>query len=161
MWELGSKLSLEESKGCSSRTGVENGIAIERVAATTTHNLLHLLVALEMDKDAAVLEHAATMALARLAESLRLRSKSTHYRFLRDESCRAAACCRAFLVFVSLLKKVVDEEGAGGSAGGGLPPSLAGRLKEETDAVAAASAGLPEERAAVLRDIAAAVEGRW
>ncbi|CAN0312730.1 unnamed protein product, partial [Ectocarpus sp. 12 AP-2014] len=159
MWELGSKLSLEESKGCSSRTVVENGIAIERVAATTTHNLLHLLVALEMDKDAAVLEHAATMALARLAESLR--SKSTHYRFLRNESRRAAACCRAFLVFVSLLKKVVDEEGAGGSAEGGLPPSLAGRLKEETDAVAAASAGLLEERAAVLRDIAAAVEGRW
>ncbi|CAN0333979.1 unnamed protein product, partial [Ectocarpus sp. 8 AP-2014] len=159
MWELGSELSLGESNGCSSTTVVENGIAIERVAATTTHNLLHLLVALEMDKDAAVLEHAATVALARLAESLR--SKSTHYRFLRDESRRAAACCRAFLVFVSLLKKVVDEEGAGGSAGGGLPPSLAGRLKEETDAVAAASAGLPEERAAVLRDIAAAVEGRW
>ncbi|CAM9448100.1 unnamed protein product, partial [Ectocarpus sp. 4 AP-2014] len=44
MWELGSALSLEESEGSSSsRTVVKNGIAIERVAATTTHNLLHLL----------------------------------------------------------------------------------------------------------------------
>ncbi|CAB1114940.1 unnamed protein product [Ectocarpus sp. CCAP 1310/34] len=106
MWELGSELSLGESEGCGKRTVVKNGIAIERVAANTTHNLLHLVVALEMDKNAAVLEHAATVAPARLAESLR--SKSTHYRFLRDESRRAAACCRAFLVFVSLLKKVVD-----------------------------------------------------
>lgn len=160
MWELGgSKLSIEEAESevCSSSAVVKNGITIERVAATTTHNLLHLLVALEMDKDAAVLEVAATVALARLAESLR--SKSTHYRFLRNESRRAAACCRAFLVFVSLLKKMVDKDGTGGSARG-LPPSVAGRLKEETDAVAA-SAGLPEERAAVLRDITAAVEGRW
>lgn len=81
------------------------------------------------------------------------------YRFLRDESRRAAACCRAFLVFASLLQKMVDKDRAGGSPGG-LPPSLAGRLKEETDEVAA-SAGAPEERAAVLRDICAAVEGRW
>ncbi|CAM9916802.1 unnamed protein product, partial [Ectocarpus fasciculatus] len=158
MWELGSEMSDEESEGCGSRsTVVDNGIAIERVATTTTHNLLHLLVALEMDKDAAVLEPAAMVALARLVESLR--SKSTDYRFLRDESRRAAACCRAFLVFASLLQKMVDKDRAGGNPAG-LPPSLAGRLKEETDEVAA-SAGVPEERAAVLRDISAAVEGRW
>lgn len=129
---------------------VDNGIVIEQVAVATTHNLLHLLVALGMDKDAALLDTAASVALSRLVE--RLRSMNTDYRFLRDESRRAAAACRAFLVFVSLLKKEV--------VGGG--DVFVTRLNEDAAALttAAAQGKFPSERATVLRDILVALEGQ-
>ncbi len=132
------------------RSTVDNGIVIERVAVATTHNLLHLLVALEMDKDAAVLEAAASATLSRLVE--RLRSRSSNYKFLRDESRRAAAACRAFLVFVSLLKKRV----------GGWGDVFVTRLREHAAALttAAAQRKLPLERATVLHDILVVLEGQ-
>lgn len=135
------------------RSVVANGVAFERVAVSTTHNLLCLLVTLGLDRDA---------ALKRLVEGLR--SKSTRHGFLRDESRRSAAACRAFLVFVSLLKRMKENTATGSNNGNtdmeeeekegverekGVPASLLERLKEEA-ASAAAAAELPEERAGVL-----------
>lgn len=117
------------------------------------HNLLRLLVALGMDEDAALLETTAGVVLERLAKGLSL--KSTQYKFLRDESRRAAAACRAFLVFLSLLNKNssihtssisnTEEEEVGG--GTGVPGSLLERRKKDA---AAAGGALREERMAVL-----------
>lgn len=139
---------------------VNNGIAVELVAVSTTHNLLHLLVALEMDQDAILLETAAAAALERLVETLRF--KGSYYTTLRDRARRAAAACRAFLVFVSLLqrKKTSIRNGKEGLGVGEeeVSRSPVTRLKQKATA---AEAGLPEERAGVLRDIIYAVEGRW
>lgn len=147
------------------RSVVENGIIIERVAVTTTHNLLRLLVALGMDDDAELLEAAAGVALARVIAGLQ--SKSRHYKFLRDESRRSANACRAFMVLVSLLLK---------KSGGELPQALLASLRENSSAAGAgAGAGsvdgagtgattkmsrLSEEKALVLRGILSVVEGR-
>eukprot|EP00903_Cladosiphon_okamuranus_P022892 g21084.t1 len=150
------------------RSVLANGIAIERVAVSTTHHLLHLLVGLGLDRDAALLEVAAGVPLSRLVKGLR--SKSTRHAFPLDESRRSAAARRAFLVFASLLKKMEkkknaatgnnsmkeEEEEVGG--GEGLPASLLEHLKQEV-ASAATAADLPEERAAVLRDLVFALEG--
>lgn len=140
------------------RNVVENGIIIERVAVTTTHNLLRLLVAMGMDKDAELLETAARVALSRLIEGLR--SKCRHYKFLRDESRRSANACRAFMLLVSLLMKKL---------GGEAPPALLAPLRENASAAgaeagsgagAATKAGLSKEKALVLQGILAVVEGR-
>lgn len=134
-----SELGLE-CGGFGHATVVENGIAIERVATATTHNLLHLLVALEMDKDVELLTAAARVALASLLASLT--PKQSDYKFLRDESRRAAASCRSLMVVVSLLKRL-----------GKVPPAL-------VQSMTAGASQLPEQRATVMVDVCAAVEGR-
>lgn len=144
----------------------DRGAIIERVAVTAARNLLHTLVILHMDDEAALLEAAAAAVLAGLITSLR--TTSTNTRFGHDESRRAANACRAFIVFVVLflkspnrnlekhnrrLRQVQGETER--NLGHEVPDS---HIRGLMEVASAAAARLPNERAAVLHGIIAAMK---
>ena len=88
------------SYSCSGRSVGENRKTIDGVSASTTHNLLWMLVDMNIDQDMVLLEKSALMSWNEVMTSLKSSSLS-RYRYM-------TGALRSFLVFVSLIGRMTE-----------------------------------------------------
>ena len=120
------------------RSVSENRSIIERVAVSTTHNMLHLITGMGIDDDTELLEKFSKVSWKKVMESAKTVGGSK-YRYTTE-------ACRAFLIFVSLLVK----------SDSGLPESIMTMLEDSKEEWVTTS-GDDELLGPVLNDVISAI----
>ena len=115
-----------------------NRSIIERVAVSTTHNMLHLITGMGIDDDIELLEKFSRVSWKKVMESAKTVGHSK-YRYTTE-------ACRAFLIFVSFLVK----------SDSGLPESIMTMLEDSKDEWVTTS-GDDELLGPVLNDVISAI----